>query len=717
MSKVVAGFLIPLVSVWMYAYKGGLKGTLVSSYVQAATIFLVIIITVFTSYTGGGEQGLWGNPGNVLAGLEKATVHAFFDATASESAYLGTNGSSANPTFFSGLGGIMGNDGHCFDSNKKNTKKSCGFVPRAFDDPCCTTIDYDDVPGGSYCRSNDKDCVSAAGNKHFESTQCNFAAGERCVTSFATLGSTSGAIFGITNIVGNFGAVFMDQSYWQSAFAAKPRAAVPGFMVGGLTWWAVPFCMATCTGLVARAMTTHTDINGKIGAYYIDAGASGAGLTPPRVLVQNLGSFGAFLLLLQLFMAIVSTAAAEILAVASILTYDVYWTYINPELKQRRELLQLIFYTTVQNFVTDKDKNTEIVDLVASPERAVEMRLKLNEKTVEIAGSHKLINALMNARFFDQSDLRELELPDSADGEISIGELWPLINKAMAPTCVEGRVLLRTSRFFSLLQALFMGFLTVFLLTMGLSLGHVYMSMGCLVGSAVGPCTFMILVQTTNARGVSWGALGGLALSMLGWIVSAQVEFGEVKYETLMSDWPWVVSNLCALIGGALIVAIATILRPDKEFRWDMINDAIPLVDDALPKRDPVHDTDEMLQRDLLFAKVVSLSLSVIFVGLWPVPQHLFGGIMSDGEFAFWVAMVFIAALSAGLFIMIFPIFEVYVDLVENRFKNTETRKIMFMTDDEITADDKRIEEEASQKQEMYDRMAKRKDELGTSGK
>jgi hypothetical protein len=204
---------------------------------------------------------------------------------------------------------------------------------------------------------------------------------------------------------------------------------------------------------------------------------------------------------------------------------------------------------------------------------------------------------------------------------------------------------------------------------------------------------------------------------MLGWIVSAQVEFGEVKYETLMSDWPWVVSNLCALIGGALIVAIATILRPDKEFRWDMINDAIPLVDDALPKRDPVHDTDEMLQRDLLFAKVVSISLSVIFVGLWPVPQHLFGGIMSDGEFAFWVAMVFIAALSAGLFIMIFPIFEVYVDLVENRFKNTETRKIMFMTDDEITADDKRIEEEASQKQEMYDRMAKRKDELGTNGK
>merc|ERR1719337_686280 len=112
------------------------------------------------------------------------------------------------------------------------------------------------------------------------------------------------------------------------------------YYIDGLVWFAVPFCMATSTGLVARAFTTHTDINGKLGAYYIDGGASGSGLTPPRVLVKQMGGIGAFFVLLQLLMAIVSTAAAEILAVASILTYDVYWTYVNPELKHRREMLQ-----------------------------------------------------------------------------------------------------------------------------------------------------------------------------------------------------------------------------------------------------------------------------------------------------------------------------------------------------------------------------------------
>ena len=31
-----------------------------------------------------------------------------------------------------------------------------------------------------------------------------------------------GLIFGIVNIVGNFGTVFCDQAYWQSSVAAKP---------------------------------------------------------------------------------------------------------------------------------------------------------------------------------------------------------------------------------------------------------------------------------------------------------------------------------------------------------------------------------------------------------------------------------------------------------------------------------------------------------------
>lgn len=33
---------------------------------------------------------------------------------------------------------------------------------------------------------------------------------------------SGGLVFGIVNIVGNFGTVFCDQAYWQSSVAAKP---------------------------------------------------------------------------------------------------------------------------------------------------------------------------------------------------------------------------------------------------------------------------------------------------------------------------------------------------------------------------------------------------------------------------------------------------------------------------------------------------------------
>ncbi len=54
--------------------------------------------------------------------------------------------------------------------------------------------------------------------------------------SYLTFFSSGGLIFGIVNILGNFGTVFCDQAYWQSSVAAKPLQGVWGFITGGLTW-------------------------------------------------------------------------------------------------------------------------------------------------------------------------------------------------------------------------------------------------------------------------------------------------------------------------------------------------------------------------------------------------------------------------------------------------------------------------------------------------
>ena len=75
--------------------------------------------------------------------------------------------------------------------------------------------------------------------------------------SYLTFFSPGGLIFGIVNIVGNFGTVFCDQAYWQSSVAAKPLQGVWGFITGGLVWFAIPFTLATTMGLAYLGLSSE----------------------------------------------------------------------------------------------------------------------------------------------------------------------------------------------------------------------------------------------------------------------------------------------------------------------------------------------------------------------------------------------------------------------------------------------------------------------------
>ena len=56
-----------------------------------------------------------------------------------------------------------------------------------------------------------------------------------------------------------------------------------------------------------------------------------AGLVLPYAAVALLGKGGAAATLLLVFMAVTSASSAELIAVSSIWTYDLYQTYINPK--------------------------------------------------------------------------------------------------------------------------------------------------------------------------------------------------------------------------------------------------------------------------------------------------------------------------------------------------------------------------------------------------
>ncbi|CAB5362142.1 unnamed protein product [Rhizophagus irregularis] len=101
--------------------------------------------------------------------------------------------------------------------------------------------------------------------------------------------------FCIINIVGNFGTVFVDNAYWQRAIAARPSSTVKAYLIGGLSWFSIPFTLLQLWVL----------------------------------LVSLLLCCRCFAVMVLVFMAVTSAASAELIAVSSIYTYDIYRTYIH----------------------------------------------------------------------------------------------------------------------------------------------------------------------------------------------------------------------------------------------------------------------------------------------------------------------------------------------------------------------------------------------------
>jgi hypothetical protein len=56
----------------------------------------------------------------------------------------------------------------------------------------------------------------------------------------------------------------------------------------------------------------------------LTAAEAGAGLVPPAAATYLLGKGGSILIILMLFMAVTSSGSAELIAVSSLFTYDVY---------------------------------------------------------------------------------------------------------------------------------------------------------------------------------------------------------------------------------------------------------------------------------------------------------------------------------------------------------------------------------------------------------
>jgi hypothetical protein len=280
---------------------------------------------------------------------------------------------------------------------------------------------------------------------------------------------------------------------------------------------------------------------------------AGNGLVPPAVATHLMGEAGAVLILIMLFMAIVSTGSAESIAVSSLVAYDIYRQYINPE--------------------------------------------------------------------------------------------------------ATGEQILFVSRVVIVVFGLVMGALSILLYEIGLNLGWVYLFMGILIGSAVCPLWNLMTWKDASGTGAIIAAWGGFVLSVISWLVAAQIQSGEISVDTLGTNEVMLSGNLVAILSSGFIHFVYSKFIDPQNFDFSTLDGKISLADEDMrgltdAERDPV-----LLAKAERWIKRRGYALTIILVVVWPL-LSVPAGVFTKSYFAFWVLVAIGWGFGGAIIIVSLPLVE-----------------------------------------------------------
>ncbi|KAI5863315.1 hypothetical protein GGS23DRAFT_620961 [Durotheca rogersii] len=152
--------------------------------------------------------------------------------------------------------------------------------------------------------------------------------------SLLTMKSQEAIIWGLILKFGNLALVVMDTAFWQKSFASEVSATVPGYNLAAFAIFGIPWGLGTVVGLAARAIR-DTPVFPSYPGPFASAEVN-AGLVMPYTVKALVGDRGIVAFFVLLFMALTSTVSSSMIAVSSILAFDVYRTYVDPRASDRR---------------------------------------------------------------------------------------------------------------------------------------------------------------------------------------------------------------------------------------------------------------------------------------------------------------------------------------------------------------------------------------------
>jgi len=474
--------------------------------------------------------------------------------------------------------------------------------------------------------------------------------------SYLTFFSSGGLIFGIVNIVGNFGTVFCDQAYWQSSVAAKPLQGVWGFISGGLVWFAIPFTLATTMGLAYLGLSSAQ------GAPLLTDADVSAGLAAPLVAQKLLGTTGEYAMLFLILMAVMSTGSAEVIAVASILIYDVYQAYIcpfKPDLKDG----QCILCSRYLRKPRDQTVRDESLCDCISADKCDQCKQDsvVRAESSSVVKPHHTCPVHKEYREYQEHLLNYKN--------------WCIV----------------AFTFFSIPLCLFCW-------AVNLNLTWTYYFTGILISSSVFPIAVSILWARATSYALISGVVGGAIAGMTTWLSYASTFEGGLSAATFVKntgeELPMLYGNITAIGAGAVFTIIITFvtrwtMTPEiEEEEWektrDIDNPLCPWVakyqgELNLDDVENFHDRPplEIVIRKFRAAKITSyiaaVCFTVLFVVIWP-GSMLSIDIFDLQQFNTWTVISRCWAFAASAFIVLVPMFQEVKAVLKQLGRNKEDK-------------------------------------------
>ncbi|KAA8645782.1 sodium:solute symporter family protein [Aspergillus tanneri] len=120
----------------------------------------------------------------------------------------------------------------------------------------------------------------------------------------------------------------------KKSFATEVKATVPGYNLAAIAIFGVPWGLGTVIGLAARVLHDTPLFPTYPGEFTQQEVLTG--FVMPYTIQAIIGEKGVVAFFVLLFMALTSTVSSSMIAVSSILSFDVYKTYINPTASDKR---------------------------------------------------------------------------------------------------------------------------------------------------------------------------------------------------------------------------------------------------------------------------------------------------------------------------------------------------------------------------------------------